>query len=100
MPTAVDFLPPNRFALRFEGGAAAVDAQVAACPGERADPSVWQEDAERQLGSGGRRAFTWRESVLGRPGVGISYVAEPQERAWSALAERVRATFDPDGVLA
>ena len=100
VPTAVDFLPPNRFALRFEGGAAAVDAQVAACPGERADPSVWQEDAERQLGSGGRRAFTWRESVLGRPGVGISYVAEPQERAWSALAERVRASFDPDGVLA
>ena len=30
---AVDFLPPGRFALLFEGGEAAVDAQVEACPG-------------------------------------------------------------------
>ena len=100
MPTAVDFLPPNRFALRFEGGAAAVDAQVAACPGERADPSVWEEDAARQLGRGGRRAFTWQE-CRARASRGRHRVrGRAAEHAWSPLAERVRASFDPDGVLA
>ena len=38
--------------------------------------------------------------MLARPGPGIAFVAEPEERAWSPLAERVRASFDPDGILA
>jgi hypothetical protein len=37
--------------------------------------------------------------VLARPGVGIAYLAAAGERAWSPLAERVRASFDPEGIL-
>ena len=98
-PSAVDFLPPGRFAVLFEGGEAAVEAQVAAAPGERAPAAVWDESALRQTTATGRAAFDWQECALARPGPGIAFVAAATDRAWSPLAERVRAAFDPEGVL-
>jgi glycolate oxidase FAD binding subunit len=99
-PAAVDFLPPDRFALLFEGGEAAVAAQQRACPGESPqNRSVWDESASRQQRAGGRVAFDWQDCLLARPGVGIAFVEGPVPRAWPPLAERVRAAFDPDGVL-
>ncbi len=98
-PSAVDFLPPGRLALLFEGGEAAVEAQVAAAPGARAGSAVWEESARRQAASGGRVAFDWQECKLARPGLGTAFVSGQRERGWSPLAERVRAAFDPAGVL-
>ena len=99
-PSAADFLPPGRLALLFEGGQAAVGAQVAACPGKPADAAVWAESARLQAGAGGREPFSWQECVLARPGPGIAYVAGAADAPWSPLAERVRASFDPEGILA
>jgi glycolate oxidase FAD binding subunit len=98
-PSAVDFLPPGRFALLFECGRRAVAAQVAASPGAEADPSIWADSASRQSGAGCRRSFSWQDCVLGRPGAGIAYTTAPAEPTWSPLAERVRASFDPEGIL-
>jgi glycolate oxidase FAD binding subunit len=98
-PSAVDLLP-GRLAVLFEGPPAAVEAQAAACPGERAGEAVWAESARVQAAAGGREPFAWQECVLARPGPGIAYVAAVSERAWPPLAERVRASFDPDTVLA
>jgi FAD/FMN-containing dehydrogenase len=98
-PSAVDLLAPGRFALLFEGGAAAVAAQVAACPGEPADRSLWDESAQRQSSAVGREPFVWQECLLARPGAGVAYVADATEQPWSPLAERVRASFDPEGIL-
>jgi FAD/FMN-containing dehydrogenase len=99
-PSAVDLLPPRRLAFLFEGPADAVEAQAAACPGERAGGAIWVESAERQLAAAGRSAFEWQDCALARPGPGIAYVATAPERSWSLLAERVRASFDPEGILA
>jgi glycolate oxidase FAD binding subunit len=100
-PSAVDLLLPNRIALLFEGAAAAVDRQVETCRGARhADGSVWGESAARQ---GNRRPvqFAWQTCLLARPGVGLAWVdGDQQEPVWSPLADRVRAVFDPEGVLA
>jgi FAD/FMN-containing dehydrogenase len=100
VPSAVDFLPPDRFAVLFEGSARAVEEQARACPGEPASAEIWDEVAQRQLAAGGRVPFDWGDCTLARPGVGIAFVAEPAEPAWSPLAERVRVEFDPEGVLA
>src|SRR5580692_9442529 len=40
-PAAVDFLPPRRLALLFEGAAEGVEAQVGACAGVPADAAIW-----------------------------------------------------------
>ena len=99
-PAAVDFLPPGRFALLFEGGEAAVARQVETCPGDSPHGlSVWDEAAALQSGALGRASFDWQECLLARPGPGIAFVAQPADRTWSPLAERVRAAFDPDGIL-
>jgi glycolate oxidase FAD binding subunit len=98
-PSAVDVLP-DRLAVLFEGPLAAVEAQAEACPGERSDEGVWAESAALQSAAGGRERFAWQECLLARPGPGIAFVAKSSERAWSPLAERVRASFDPEGVLA
>jgi FAD/FMN-containing dehydrogenase len=98
-PSAVDFVQPARFAFLFEGAEAAVAAQVDACPGELADASIWEESAERQLKAGARAAFAWQDCLLARPGVGIAYLADAERQEWSPLAERVRASFDPEGIL-
>jgi glycolate dehydrogenase FAD-binding subunit len=99
LPSAVDFLPPRRLALLFEGGEAAVAQQVEASPGEPADASVWADSAALQARAGRPVAFEWQECLLARPGARVAYLAEPPAREWSPLAERVRAAFDPDGVL-
>jgi glycolate oxidase FAD binding subunit len=98
-PSAVDFLPPARLALLFEGAPSAVEAQVAAAPGERTDGSIWAESAKRQAAAAGRAAFSWQECLLARPGPGIAYVEAASGGEWPALAERVRASFDPEGIL-
>jgi glycolate oxidase FAD binding subunit len=97
-PSAVDVLP-GRVAVLFEGPRAAVEAQVAACPGEQADSAVWEECAAAQAGAAGSRPFEWQDCVLARPGPGIAFVSEVADRPWSPLAERVRASFDPEGIL-
>jgi glycolate dehydrogenase FAD-binding subunit len=100
-PSAVDLLPPDRLVLLFEGGEAAVRRQVETCPGARhADMSVWGESAAKQE-SGVQTRFNWQPCLLGRPGIDIAWIeSEQPEPAWPMLAERVRAAFDPDGVLA
>ena len=99
-PSAVDLLP-GRVALLFEGTRSAVDAQAAACPGDPAGAEVWEESARLQAGAAARVPFDWQECRLARPGPGIAFVASPPEpRDWSPLAERVRASFDPEGQLA
>ena len=99
-PSAVDYLPPGRFALLFEGGEAAVAGQLELCPGVTSrGPSAWDEAAERQSRATSTAAHEWQECLLARPGPGVAYVESPR-RPWPALAERVRAAFDPDGVLA
>jgi glycolate oxidase FAD binding subunit len=98
-PSAVDVLPPGRVALLFEGGAAAVEAQVAACPGTRAETPIWAESAALQERAGARVPFAWQDCLLARPGARLAFVEDAAERAWSPLAERVRAAFDPEGVL-
>ena len=101
VPSAVDFLPPGRFALLFEGSRRSVDRQIGTCPGDSPlDMSIWDESAQAQLAAAAVGRFDWQECLLARPGPGIAYVAAAEERPWSPLAERVRAAFDPEGVLA
>ncbi len=100
VPSAVDFLPPDRFAVLFEGGARAVRDQVRASPGEPASAELWGEVETRQLAAAACVPFDWGSCSLARPGVGIAFVDEPVDRTWSLLAERVRAEFDPAAVLA
>jgi hypothetical protein len=61
--------------------------------------AVWDEAAARQAGAGGRLAFDWQECLLARPGPGLAFVGGQVDRTWPPLAERVRAVFDPEGVL-
>jgi glycolate oxidase FAD binding subunit len=97
-PSAVDVLP-GRVAMLFEGRPAAVAAQVAAAPGEASDDAVWAEGARLQAGAAARVPFTWQDCAVARPGPGHAYVAAAEPRPWSPLAERVRAGFDPEGIL-
>jgi FAD/FMN-containing dehydrogenase len=99
VPSGVDFLPPGRIAILFEGGERAVEEQVRAAPGELAGPEIWEESARRQQAAAARVPFDWGDCSLARPGVGIAFVEEPVDHTWSPLAERVRAEFDPEGVL-
>jgi FAD/FMN-containing dehydrogenase len=99
VPSGVDFLPPGRIAVLFEGSERAVAEQVRAAPGEAADAGIWDESGSRQEAAGARVPFDWGDCSLARPGVGIAFVDKAADRAWSPLAERVRAEFDPEGVL-
>jgi glycolate oxidase FAD binding subunit len=98
-PSAVDLLPPTRLALLFEGSEAAVESQLDACPGEACEPGVWRESAERQRRARSRAPFDWQDCLLARPGVGVAFLEAPGAGAWSPLAERVAAAFDPEGKL-
>jgi glycolate oxidase FAD binding subunit len=117
VPSAVDVLQPGRVAVLFEGGDAAVAAQVesttARVGGTEVDASVWDESRERQAASPGRSTFVPGElraflanhhTALVRPAAGIAYLPTSTEVETSAavlsLQERVRERFDPKGVLA
>jgi glycolate dehydrogenase FAD-binding subunit len=98
-PVAVDLLPGGRFVLLFEGAQTAVDAEVDACPGAPAGDEVWAESAALQSRASARARFEWQECLVARPGVGLAYVEDGAAAPWPPLAERVRAAFDPAGVL-
>jgi glycolate oxidase FAD binding subunit len=117
VPSALDVLHPGRVAVLFEGGEAAVAAQVETARrlvgGVPADGSVWEESRARQGAALGRARFepgalgAFLASVpegIARPASGIAYLPGPvpdeTPEAVRLLQERVRAQFDPDGVLA
>jgi glycolate oxidase FAD binding subunit len=97
-PSAVDLLP-GKVALLFEGPHAAVETQAAAAPGELADAAIWAESARAQLEATARIPHEWQDCLLARPGPGHAYLADGAPRPWSPLAQRVRASFDPEGIL-
>ena len=117
VPSAVDVLHPGRVAVLFEGGDAAVAAQVESTVrlvgGEAVDASVWDESCERQAAALGRASFVPGElaaflanhrAALVRPAAGVAYLPTSTEvetpEAVLLLQERVRERFDPEGVLA
>jgi glycolate oxidase FAD binding subunit len=117
VPSALDVLHPGRVAVLFEGGAAAVAAQVAATQalvgGVEDEGAVWVESRARQGVARGRMSFvpgTLRAFLAGvpeaviRPSTGIAYVPGPvpdeTPQPVQLLQERVRVRFDPLGVLA
>jgi glycolate oxidase FAD binding subunit len=118
VPSALDVLPPRRVAVLFEGGAAAVAAQLDRARqlvgGAEADEAVWDEARERQAAALGvvrfppgdlrERLRELEDGAVVRAGAGVAYGAraEPPRRAdaLAALHERIRAAFDPQGILA
>jgi glycolate oxidase FAD binding subunit len=117
VPSALDVLQPGRVAVLFEGGAAAVAAQVESTlklvGGAVADGSVWEESRTRQAAAGGRARFepgalkaflAGVPEALVRVAAGVGYVPEPlpdgTPEPVRLLQERVRERFDPQGVLA
>lgn len=117
VPSALDVLHPGRVAVLYEGGAAAVAAEVASTKalvgGGEADASVWGESRERQVSSAGRSWFVPGElaafladhpEAVVRPAAGVAFLPTPTPAETSepvlGLEERVRERFDPEGVLA
>jgi glycolate oxidase FAD binding subunit len=117
VPSAVDILHPGRVAVLFEGGAAAVAAQVAATRalvgGAETDGSVWAESRSLQGAALGKTSFAPGDlaafldrtpNAVVRPSAGIAYlpyaVAAATPEPVRRLQERVRERFDPGGVLA
>ena len=116
VPSAIDIIHPGRVAVLFEGGAAAVAAQVAATRalvgGAETDGAVWAESRSLQGAALGRTSFAPGElraflartpTAVVRPSAGIAYlpyaVAAPKPEPVRRLQERVRERFDPAGVL-
>jgi glycolate oxidase FAD binding subunit len=116
-PSALDVLHPGRVAVLFEGGRAGVEDQLrraaALVGGDEADAVVWDEARWRQGAARGRLRFapvrldevlSGLEEAVVRPAAGVAYV--PREipadmpEPVRALNERIRAQFDPTGVLA
>ena len=116
VPSALDVLHPGRVTVLFEGGAAAVAAQLAATKelvgGTESDASVWEESRLRQNAALGRASF--EPGALGsfladvpeavvRPAAGIAYLPTPTQEDTPGpvllLQERVRERFDPQKVL-
>ena len=115
VPSAVDVLHPGRVAVLFEGGAAAVAAQVEAMRrlgGELSDASEWEESRSRQGAARGRVRFVpgelralleeVREAIV-RPAAGVAYVSQPRTDeppdSLRILQERLKERFDPHGIL-
>jgi glycolate dehydrogenase FAD-binding subunit len=110
VPSAADLLWPGALAIMFEGGESAVEAQVSAARGlvGGEEANVWDEARARQAASRGRIHFEpgWvgellasQEEAVARLGAGVAYVPQEVPEEWPPLAERVRAAFDPRGVL-
>ena len=117
VPSALDVLQPGRVTVLYEGGAAAVAAQVEATRtlvgGSEADGSVWAESRQRQGAAPGRAWFAPGElgaflartpEAVVRPAAGVAFlpyaVATETPEPVRLLQERIRAQFDPVGVLA
>ena len=115
-PSAVDVLWPGWLVVLFEGSRQAVGAQFEAAQalvgGDEDYGATWEELEARQAWAQGRLAFPPGElaATLGglaegvvRVSAGVAYVPEPlpdpRDPAEVALAERVRAQFDPAGVF-
>jgi glycolate oxidase FAD binding subunit len=114
--SAVDLLWPGQLAVLFEGGRRGVEEQVGivcTVAGGDEDESVWAEIEARQSSSRGRMSFDpgalaaalgSLDGAVVRVSAGLAYVptrvADRRDPAEIALAERVRAQFDPAGVLA
>ncbi|MGI9658059.1 MAG: FAD-binding oxidoreductase [Gaiellaceae bacterium] len=122
VPSALDLLWPGRVLALLEGSPGVVAAQsveatrlvaAAEIPDE-----VWLDVGERQAGSRGTLAFSPGDldelllaeaSALVRPSIGVAYLerevdahideADSADRVVRALRARVRAAFDPGGVL-
>ena len=115
-PSALDVLYPGRVAVLFEGGQAGVAAQLDEARrlvgGAEADGGVWEEARTRQRAARGVLRFppadlaavlAGLDEAVARPSAGLAYVPdevasevpEPVRR----LQERIRAEFDPAGVL-
>ncbi len=116
VPSAVDVLHPGRVAVLFEGGQAAVEAQVAQMHalvgGSPADEAVWRESRGQQAAAGGRVHFVpgalagfleETAKAVVRPATGVAYVSDPAPAAIPEgvrrLHERLKERFDPQGVL-
>jgi glycolate oxidase FAD binding subunit len=116
-PSAVDLLWPElRLAVMFEGGERAVARQLqdalALVGGREDDGSIWIEAAALRAAARGRLSFPPGVLPEVLPGVeravvsvaaGVAYVSEPvpdqRDEALLALTGRIRAQFDPHGVL-
>jgi glycolate oxidase FAD binding subunit len=118
VPSAVDIHWPSRLALLFEGSKRAVAAQVRAAEkmldGQQSSDGDedWLDGANRQLAARGRLSFApgalaevlaAHDEAVVRVAAGVAYVQEevPDSRdpGEIALVERIRAQFDPGGVL-
>jgi glycolate dehydrogenase FAD-binding subunit len=111
-PSAADLLWPGRLAVLFEGGERAVEVELGRARdllGGREDGDVWADAAERQLAAPAKRAFGGAElgerlrhsgPALVRTGPTCFLFGDVATLRWTALAERIRAQFDPAGVLA
>jgi glycolate oxidase FAD binding subunit len=114
--SAVDLLWPGKLVVLFEGSRRGVDEQFelarSLVGGAEDDRSVWEEVGARQGSSRGRLLFppgklaqtlAGMDEAVVRVSAGVAYVpepvADPRDAAEVALAERVRAQFDPKGVL-
>jgi glycolate dehydrogenase FAD-binding subunit len=99
-PSAVDLLWPGKLCVLFEGSQRAVERGLsvtrALLGGVEGDP--WEEVLAFQAGCSGRIPFERLDGELlvrGRQAYAPGVAPAP----WSALAEHVRAAFDPAGVL-
>ena len=103
-PSAVDFLPPGRFALLFEGGAGRRSTrQIEPCPGcrQRRRRRVWGESRRAAAERGGRRCrSSGRTCLLARPGAGIACVDGAGASARGRRSPSACARLRPGGVLA
>jgi glycolate oxidase FAD binding subunit len=119
VPSALDVLHPGRVAVLFEGGEAAVEAQLLAAGalvgGTEHDEDVWTESRERQAAARGAVRFPPGEladrlaelepGAVVRAGPGVAYtprnsLSQSPPPPLAALHERIRAAFDPTGTLA
>ena len=118
VPSALDVLHPGRVAVLFEGGEAAVAAQVTAAlalvGGAESDDAIWDEARERQAAAQGVVRFRPGElaarladlepGTVVRAGSGVAYtpsnsLLQSPPPPLAALHERIRAAFDPAGIL-
>lgn len=115
--SALDVVWPGSVSVLIEGSRAAVDEQFETAQGLVGGGedfgSIWEQAEARQGRAGGRLLFAPGElaatlagldEALVRVSAGVAYlrdpVPDPRDPVEIALAERVRAELDPDGVLA